>query len=65
METKGFDAFFAMVGQSVDVQSFKGPDISGIATGIAPDGALEIERTDGDTVRVVAGDVTLRGEPQP
>jgi BirA family biotin operon repressor/biotin-[acetyl-CoA-carboxylase] ligase len=63
MEAVGprFDAWFRMVGREVRVQEIGGVELSGIATGIAPGGALLIRRPSGDTVQVLAGDVTLTG----
>lgn len=49
----------ALFGQEVTVRQGDGA-VSGIARGIAPDGALLVEREDALAV-VVAGDVTLRG----
>jgi BirA family biotin operon repressor/biotin-[acetyl-CoA-carboxylase] ligase len=68
-----FASFFRMTGAVIGVEEIGGGRIDGIARGIAPNGALEVEinkgpRT-GETVRVMAGDVTLakpdRGEGQP
>ncbi|MBJ20742.1 MAG: biotin--[acetyl-CoA-carboxylase] ligase [bacterium] len=58
-----FEAFFRMAGEPVGIEEIGGQRIDGIALGIAPDGALEIEIVDGprrgEIVRVMAGDVTL------
>jgi BirA family biotin operon repressor/biotin-[acetyl-CoA-carboxylase] ligase len=56
-----FDAWFRMVGRAVRVQEIGGAELSGIATGIAPGGALLIEKMSGEIVQVLAGDVTLTG----
>jgi BirA family biotin operon repressor/biotin-[acetyl-CoA-carboxylase] ligase len=37
-------------------------DVAGVAAGIDTDGALLVRRDDGETVRVIAGDVTLAKE---
>lgn len=58
-----FESRFRMRGREVEVKDMNGESLSGIAHGIANDGALEIECTQGaragEIVRVVAGDVTL------
>ena len=58
-----FESFFRMRGEPVGVEEVRGEHIQGIARGIAPSGALEIEITEGERmgeiVRVLAGDVTL------
>jgi len=62
-----FDAHFKMVGRSITVSRVGAEPLGGIAKGIAENGALEVETSDGDTIRVLAGDVTLSGrtrEPQ-
>jgi BirA family biotin operon repressor/biotin-[acetyl-CoA-carboxylase] ligase len=63
-----FEAFFRMRGEPVGVEQMGGRRIDGIAHGIAPDGALEVEITRGpgagEIVRVMAGDVTL-AKPAP
>ncbi len=56
-----FDPWFRMAGRSVEVHGMRGESLRGTACGIAPDGALEVERADGSLERVIAGDVTLRG----
>lgn len=67
-ETRGFDslrgrfeALFRMPGRPVEVLDMNGSTLSGVARGIAGDGALLVERADGTTERVIAGDVTLSG----
>jgi len=54
-----FEARFRMPGRRVRVTQTHGPELTGIARGIAANGSLELERSDGSVVRVVAGDVTL------
>jgi len=54
-----YDALFKMRGREVRVLELGGHAITGRAHGIAEDGALEVERDDGEIVRVIAGDVTL------
>jgi BirA family biotin operon repressor/biotin-[acetyl-CoA-carboxylase] ligase len=54
-----FDAYFRMAGRQVKVNEIGGGEVAGVATGIAPSGALEIERPDGTMVTVLAGDVTV------
>lgn len=58
-----FETFFRMRGESVGVDEIRGDRLLGVARGIAADGALEIELTEGprrgETTRVMAGDVTL------
>ena len=63
-----FESFFRMRGLPVGVEEMGGGRIDGVALGIAPNGALEVELSEGDrageTVRVMAGDVTL-AKPVP
>lgn len=58
-----FESFFRMTGEQVGVEEIGGHRIDGIARGIAPGGALEVEIGEGprqgEVVRVMAGDVTL------
>jgi biotin-(acetyl-CoA carboxylase) ligase len=58
-----------MRGEPVGVEELGGERIDGIAHGIAPDGALEIEFREGaragEIVRVLAGDVTLAKKNPP
>jgi BirA family biotin operon repressor/biotin-[acetyl-CoA-carboxylase] ligase len=58
-----FESYFRMRGEPIGVEEIGGVRIDGIAQGIAPNGALEVEITEGErageTVRVMAGDVTL------
>jgi biotin-(acetyl-CoA carboxylase) ligase len=57
-----------MRGEPVGVEQLGGGRIDGRARAIAPDGALEVEiergARAGETVRVMAGDVTL-AKPAP
>lgn len=63
-----FEAFFRMRGEPVGVEQIGGDRIDGLALGIAPNGALEVEigagPRSGEVVRVMAGDVTL-AKPSP
>ena len=58
-----FERLFRMQGEPVGVEEIGGERIDGVARGIAPDGALEIEIGEGprsgEVARVMAGDVTL------
>ena len=62
-----FESFFRMRDSPIGVEELGGERIDGIARGIAPNGALEIEVTagprSGEIVRVLAGDVTLAKPP--
>lgn len=63
-----FEGYFRMRGEPVGVEEMSGQRTDGIAVGIAPDGALEVEINrgprSGEIVRVMAGDVTL-AKPTP
>jgi len=63
-----FEAFFRMTGERIGVDEIGASRREGVALGIAPDGALEIELSEGpqvgERVRVMAGDVTL-AKPTP
>ncbi len=59
-----FDARFQMRGKQICVREFDGSERRGTALGIDDDGALRLELETGDTIRVIAGDVTLREENQ-
>jgi hypothetical protein len=52
-----------MRGERVGIEEIGGRRLDGVAHGIAPNGALEVECTHGERageiVRVMAGDVTL------
>jgi BirA family biotin operon repressor/biotin-[acetyl-CoA-carboxylase] ligase len=48
------------IGQEVTVRRSGKPPLEGVATGLAPDGALLVETVDGRVESIVAGDVTLR-----
>ena len=58
-----FEAFFRMTDEAIGVEEIGGSRVDGLARRIAPDGALEVEITEGprtgETIRVMAGDVTL------
>ena len=58
-----FESFFRMTGEPIGVEEIGRGRVDGIARGIAPDGALEVEITEGprtgERIRVMAGDVTL------
>jgi BirA family biotin operon repressor/biotin-[acetyl-CoA-carboxylase] ligase len=60
-----FDPWFRMPGRAVEVHGMGNETLTGTAVGIAPDGALEVERADGRIERVIAGDVTLSGSGSP
>ena len=63
-----FEDFFRMRGEEIAVEEIGGQRQIGLAQGIAPDGALEFELSEGpragERVRVMAGDVTL-AKPTP
>jgi len=63
-----FESFFQMRGEPVGVEEMGGERIDGVARGIAANGALEVEisegKRSGEIVRVMAGDVTL-AKPTP
>lgn len=54
-----YESRFAMCGKMISVSEMDGSTLVGKAHAIADDGALEVERRDGEIVRVLAGDVTL------
>ncbi len=58
-----FESFFRMTGEPIGVEEIGGQRIDGIALGIAPGGALEVEIAEGprrgEVMLVMAGDVTL------
>lgn len=56
-----WQALLVPLGQEVQVTTPEGT-VTGLATGVDADGALLVRRTDGQIERVLAGDVTLRGE---
>ena len=64
-----FESFFRMTGEAIGVEEIGGGRVDGIARGIAADGALEVEITDGprsgERIRVMAGDVTLSKRQKP
>ncbi len=57
-----FEARFRMRGRSLTVLELDGTRQSGVAEGVATDGALLLRRDDGELSRVVAGDVTIAKE---
>ncbi|HEY8155359.1 MAG TPA: biotin--[acetyl-CoA-carboxylase] ligase [Myxococcota bacterium] len=57
-----FEARFRMRGRPLTVLELDGARQSGVAEGVAADGALLLRRDDGSLVRVVAGDVTIAKE---
>jgi BirA family biotin operon repressor/biotin-[acetyl-CoA-carboxylase] ligase len=60
-----FDAWFRMPGRAIEVHGMHDEVLRGVAHGIAPDGALELERPDGSLTRVIAGDVSLSPRTSP
>ena len=54
-----FQEFFRMSGRRIRVSDLADGEIAGVCRGIDPDGALRLERVDGDQLRVLAGDVTI------
>jgi len=54
-----FDPWFRMPGRRIEVHGMQGESLTGTAVGLAPDGALEVERNNGEIERIIAGDVTL------
>lgn len=54
-----FETYFRMVGQRVRVIDVGGGESAGCVLGIDADGALRLREDDGETRRVVSGDVTL------
>jgi BirA family biotin operon repressor/biotin-[acetyl-CoA-carboxylase] ligase len=59
-----FDAWFRMTGREIEVHGHSGDALTGVVLGIAPDGALRVERKGGAIERVIAGDVSLSGSPR-
>jgi len=57
-----YEARFRMRGRSVRVIETAGEGFAGVARGISEDGALLVERANGQVRRVLAGDVTLAKE---
>jgi len=57
-----FEARFRMRGRPLTVVELDGARQSGVAEGVAADGALLLRRDDGSLLRVVAGDVTIAKE---
>ena len=56
---KAWSARLAMVGEAIVVRTAEG-DQAGVLAGATPDGALLLRQTDGQTLKVLAGDVRLR-----
>ncbi len=54
------EAVTATIGMDVVVERPGQPPLTGVATGIAPDGALKVRTSRGETVTVIAGDVRVR-----
>jgi len=54
-----FDAHFRMLGRKITVAEVNGRTIEGIAAGIAPNGALQLDRPSGERLELLAGDVTI------
>jgi BirA family biotin operon repressor/biotin-[acetyl-CoA-carboxylase] ligase len=57
-----FAARFRMAGRPVRVIQSGDVEIDGVALGVDHDGALRVQKNDGDEIRVLAGDVTLAKE---
>lgn len=68
VQRSDFEARFRMLGEVVGVEATGGQTLEGWVRGIAPDGGLEIEVKEGpragESVRVLAGDVTLAKRPR-
>ncbi|MDE0886321.1 MAG: biotin--[acetyl-CoA-carboxylase] ligase [Myxococcota bacterium] len=54
-----FDAHFHMLGRRITVAEISGQSVEGIAAGVAPNGALLLERSSGERLELLAGDVTI------
>jgi BirA family biotin operon repressor/biotin-[acetyl-CoA-carboxylase] ligase len=54
-----FQEFFRMLGRRIRVSDLAEGETTGVCRAIDPDGALLLERDDGERVRVLAGDVTI------
>jgi BirA family biotin operon repressor/biotin-[acetyl-CoA-carboxylase] ligase len=57
-----FEARFHMPGRRVRIREVDGSELAGVVQGIDSDGALRLLGDDGETFRVLAGDVTLEKE---
>jgi BirA family biotin operon repressor/biotin-[acetyl-CoA-carboxylase] ligase len=57
-----FEARFRMRGRRLSVLELDGTRQTGVAEGVAGDGALLLRRDDGELSRVLAGDVTIAKE---
>ena len=59
------DAYFHMLGRRIIVEDMRGGRTEGIATGLAANGALEIDLPSGEKTSLLAGDVTIcKDDPQ-
>jgi BirA family biotin operon repressor/biotin-[acetyl-CoA-carboxylase] ligase len=56
-----YEAHFRMPGREVRIVELDGSETTGTAAGIDDDGALLVDRANGERTRVIAGDVTLAG----
>jgi len=56
-----YEAHFRMPGHEVRVVELDGSETTGTAAGVDDDGALLVDREDGERTRVIAGDVTRAG----
>jgi BirA family biotin operon repressor/biotin-[acetyl-CoA-carboxylase] ligase len=54
-----FQEFFRMLGRRIRVSDLAQGETTGLCRGIDPEGALRLERGDGEQIRVLAGDVTI------
>jgi BirA family biotin operon repressor/biotin-[acetyl-CoA-carboxylase] ligase len=59
-----FDSWFRMPGREVEVHGHGPGVLRGTALGIAADGSLRVQRSDGSVELVIAGDVSLSGRPR-
>jgi BirA family biotin operon repressor/biotin-[acetyl-CoA-carboxylase] ligase len=57
-----FETRFRMPGRRVRIREVDGGELAGVVQGIDTDGALRLAADDGETFRVLAGDVTLEKE---
>ncbi|MDG2334034.1 MAG: biotin--[acetyl-CoA-carboxylase] ligase [Myxococcota bacterium] len=58
-----FDAHFHMLGRRITVAEINGQSVEGIAAGVAPNGALLLDRPSGERLELLAGDVTICKDP--
>jgi BirA family biotin operon repressor/biotin-[acetyl-CoA-carboxylase] ligase len=54
-----FQEFFRMLGRRIRISDLAEGETTGVCRAIDPDGALRLERDDGEGIRVLAGDVTI------